>query len=178
MQQSRPPNVHLPNARACDAEQYRPALRCAFCPPSPLSLFGEWAGGEVGLSGTLSGCPAGFSLTACPNLYFPSGRPIFHRLANSTCSSSPHSGSNTDSYERHFIDPLNPSFPFSHASGEKGMKDRALVVAPLPACVGEGRDEVRGEGWNGLHSIHTPCSRNCRDMNAFPRGGQGVRLRH
>ena len=28
----------------------------------------------------------------------------------------------------------------------RGMNDRALVVAPLPAYVGEGRDEVRGEG--------------------------------
>ena len=34
------------------------------------------------------------------------------------------------------------------------MKDRALVVAPLPACVGEGRDAVRGEGWNGVYSVH------------------------
>ena len=50
------------------------------------------------------------------------------------------------------------------------MNDRALVVAPLPACVGEGRDEVRGEGWNGLHSVHIPFSRNCRDLNRTRRG--------
>ena len=50
------------------------------------------------------------------------------------------------------------------------MKDRALVVAPLSACVGEGRDEVRGEGWNGLHSVHLSCSRNCRDLNHFGEG--------
>ena len=57
------------------------------------------------------------------------------------------------------------------------MKDRALVVAPLPACrcvyarcVGEGRDEVRGEGWNGLHFVLTACSRNCRDLNCTRRG--------
>ena len=57
------------------------------------------------------------------------------------------------------------------------MKDRALVVAPLPACVGEGRDEVRGEGWIGLRSVHTPCSRNCRDMNRKARGGEGRAVR-
>ena len=50
------------------------------------------------------------------------------------------------------------------------MKDRALVVAPLPACVGEGRDEVRGEGWNSVHFVHTPCSRNCRDLNHSGEG--------
>ena len=55
------------------------------------------------------------------------------------------------------------------------MKDRALVVAPLSACVGEGRDEVRGEGWNGLHSVHLSCSRNCRDLNQNGEGS-GVRL--
>ena len=55
------------------------------------------------------------------------------------------------------------------------MKDRALVVAPLPACVGEGRDEVRGEGWIGLRSVHTPCSRNCRDLNHSGEG-PGVRF--
>ena len=53
------------------------------------------------------------------------------------------------------------------------MKDRALVVAPLPACVGEGRDEVRGEGWNGLHFVLTACSRNCRDLNVFGEGAGG-----
>ena len=56
------------------------------------------------------------------------------------------------------------------------MKDRALVVAPLSACVGEGRDEVRGEGWNGLHSVHLSCSRNCRDLNRRARGGANVAL--
>ena len=56
------------------------------------------------------------------------------------------------------------------------MKDRALVVAPLPACVGEGRDEVRGEGWNSVHFVHTPCSRNCRDLNQNGEG-PGVRFR-
>ena len=55
------------------------------------------------------------------------------------------------------------------------MKDRALVVAPLPACVGEGRDEVRGEGWNGLHSVYTVFSRNCRELNQNGEG-LGVRL--
>ena len=52
------------------------------------------------------------------------------------------------------------------------MKDRALVVAPLPACVGEGRDEVRGEGWNGLHFVLTACSRNCRDLNPQVEGNR------
>ena len=49
-----------------------------------LSLFGKGAGGEVRLSAIWipSNCSSGFSLNPSPNLYFLSGRPIFHRLAN------------------------------------------------------------------------------------------------
>ena len=39
------------------------------------------------LSGILSSCPPHSSLSPSPNLYFLSGRPIFHRLANSAVSS-------------------------------------------------------------------------------------------
>ena len=51
---------------------------------SSLLRVRRGAGGEVRLSAIWipSNCSSGFSLNPSPNLYFLSGRPIFHRLAN------------------------------------------------------------------------------------------------
>ena len=73
LRHSVPPGVHLPATRLSYAGTIR-----ACCTRGLLSS---------NLSGNLSGCPAGFSLSPSPNLCFPSGRPIFHRLANSAATS-------------------------------------------------------------------------------------------
>ena len=75
-------------------EQYGQAVRGAGCPPPILERgsegevsFETGLGDEVGLSNILSNCPTSFSLSPSPILYFLSGRPIFHRPANSAVSS-------------------------------------------------------------------------------------------
>ena len=74
LRQSVPPGVHLPTP--CLTYAYPVLARCGRCL----------------LSNFLSNCSSGFSLKVCPILYFLSGRPIFHRLANSATSSTLHSG--------------------------------------------------------------------------------------
>ena len=74
LRHSVPPGVHLPTP--CLTYAYPVLARCGRCL----------------LSNFLSNCSSGFSLKVCPILYFLSGRPIFHRLANSATSSPLHSG--------------------------------------------------------------------------------------
>ena len=80
-------------------EKYGHAVRGEGCPPLSRMAGGEVAfetglGGEVRLSAIWipSNCSSGFSLSPSPNLYFLSGRPIFHRPVNSAASSALQSG--------------------------------------------------------------------------------------
>ena len=113
-------------------EQYGHAVRGAGCPPFSPSRFSETGlGDEVGLSGILSNCPTGFSLSPSPNLCFLSGRPIFHRPANSAVSSPLQNGEGCGTLR---------------LDGEWKTKNRPRCVFPplLPACVGEGERGVEG----------------------------------
>ena len=87
------------------------------------------------LSNFLSNCPTGFSLSPSPNLYFLSGRPIFHRLTNSAASSPLQNGSNPDSYGNRVCG----------QSAGRFTPHPGLRPAPLPRKRVEGQSRVRGD---------------------------------
>ena len=84
------PNLHFLSGRPIF---HRPANSAVSSPlqngEGPGVRFHSRAdqGARCRLSNFLSNCPTGFSLNPSPNLHFLSGRPIFHRPANSAVSS-------------------------------------------------------------------------------------------
>ena len=116
LRHSVPPGVHLPAARLVYADT---VLAC--CARCPLSNF-------------LSNCSSGFSLKVGPIPCFLSGRPIFHRPANSDVSSPLQNGSNPDSYGNRI-----GGQSAGHSTPHPGLRP-----APLPRKRREGQPRARG----------------------------------